>query len=75
MDSGGGAHGETAILCCQGNPTASESQGDLSGAEETHTSRGGVVVTLSIIENTYAQTKTAVFCHFVFFCPADAVSV
>lgn len=42
MDRSGGAHGETALLCRQGDPTASESQGDLSGAEEAHASRGGV---------------------------------
>lgn len=43
LDSRRGAHGETALLCGQGNPAASESQGDLPGAEETHTSRRGAV--------------------------------
>lgn len=55
MDSGGGAHGETPLLCRKGDPAAPESKGDLSGPEETHTSRGGVVVTLETIQNTHAH--------------------
>lgn len=43
MDGGSGAHGEAALLCGQGNPAASEGPGNLSGAEEAHTSRGGVL--------------------------------
>lgn len=42
MDSSSGAHGETALLCCQGNAAAPESQGDQFGAAEARTPRGGV---------------------------------
>lgn len=65
MDSGGGAHGETPLLCRKGNSAAPESQGDLSGPEETHTSRGGVVVTFNTIENTWIDTNTHTHSCFV----------
>lgn len=69
MDGGGGAHGETPLLCRQGNSAAAEIQGDLSGAEETHTSRWGVVATLNPVRNvnahTHAHTQTVMTSFFV----------
>lgn len=67
MDSCGGAHGEAPILCSQGNPTASESAGDLSGAEEAHTSRGGEVPSsLRGNKNTAAFVRSNdEFIHFL----------
>lgn len=62
MDSCCGAHGAAPLFRRKGNSAAAESQGDLSGPEETHTSRAGVAS--SVIWNTWRHENPHMHTHF-----------